>query len=145
MVGDGDDLPRYQAQVAALGLDRPRRLPASRCRRARPLRWPHLIVVPSRAEAMPYIVLEALAAGKPMIATAVGGIPEIFGAGSPALVRPDAARSADKMARGARRPCRLSQPDAERADLKARFSADVMASRHREGLFRRASDAAGHA
>ena len=39
-----------------------------------------VIVVPSRAEAMPYIVLEALAAGKPMIATAVGGIPEIFGA-----------------------------------------------------------------
>ena len=36
-----------------------------------------VIVVPSRAESFPYIVLEAAAAGVPMIATAVGGIPEI--------------------------------------------------------------------
>ena len=35
--------------------------------------------MPSRAEALPYVVLEALGAGMPMIATAVGGIPEIFG------------------------------------------------------------------
>ena len=57
-----------------------------------------IIVVPSRAEAMPYIVLEALAAGMPMIASAVGGIPEIFGPGSPALVRPDAGEIAAAMA-----------------------------------------------
>jgi len=35
------------------------------------------IVVPSRAESFPYIVLEAAAAQMPMIATFVGGIPEI--------------------------------------------------------------------
>ena len=35
------------------------------------------LVVPSRAESMPYIVLEAAAAGVPLIATNVGGIPEI--------------------------------------------------------------------
>jgi glycosyltransferase involved in cell wall biosynthesis len=33
--------------------------------------------VPSRAESFPYVVLEAGAAGKPLIATRVGGIPEI--------------------------------------------------------------------
>jgi glycosyltransferase involved in cell wall biosynthesis len=35
------------------------------------------IVVPSRAESFPYIVLEAAAAQMPLIATFVGGIPEI--------------------------------------------------------------------
>ena len=38
-----------------------------------------VLVVPSRAESLPYVVLEAAAARKPMIATGVGGIPEIFG------------------------------------------------------------------
>jgi glycosyltransferase involved in cell wall biosynthesis len=37
------------------------------------------LVVPSRAESLPYIVLEAAAAQVPMIATDVGGIGEIFG------------------------------------------------------------------
>jgi glycosyltransferase involved in cell wall biosynthesis len=38
-----------------------------------------ILVVPSRAESLPYIVLEAAAAQVPMIATNVGGIGEIFG------------------------------------------------------------------
>ena len=33
----------------------------------------------SRAESLPYVVLEAAASAKPMIATEVGGIPEIYG------------------------------------------------------------------
>ena len=37
---------------------------------------------------MPYIVLEAAAAGMPMIATAVGGVPEIFGPHANRLVPP---------------------------------------------------------
>ena len=38
-----------------------------------------IMVVPSRAESLPYVVLEAAAAGKPLITTNVGGIPEIYG------------------------------------------------------------------
>ena len=38
-----------------------------------------ILVVPSRAESMPYVVLEAAGARVPMVATNVGGIPEIFG------------------------------------------------------------------
>jgi glycosyltransferase involved in cell wall biosynthesis len=37
------------------------------------------VVVPSRAESFPYIVLEAAAAQMPLIATNVGGVPEIVG------------------------------------------------------------------
>jgi glycosyltransferase involved in cell wall biosynthesis len=46
------------------------------------------VVVPSRAESMPYIVLEAIGAGMPLVATRVGGIPEIFGPASDRLVPP---------------------------------------------------------
>ncbi|HEY1735938.1 MAG TPA: glycosyltransferase family 4 protein [Methylovirgula sp.] len=38
-----------------------------------------ILVVPSRAESLPYVVLEAAAAQMPMIATNVGGIGEIYG------------------------------------------------------------------
>lgn len=38
-----------------------------------------LLVVPSRGDSMPYVVIEAAAAGVPMVAASVGGIPEIFG------------------------------------------------------------------
>lgn len=38
-----------------------------------------LLVVPSRGDSMPYVVIEAAAAGVPMVAANVGGIPEIFG------------------------------------------------------------------
>ena len=38
----------------------------------------HVLIVPSLAKSFPYIVLEALAASKPTLATHVGGIPEMF-------------------------------------------------------------------
>ncbi len=38
-----------------------------------------VLVVPSRAESLPYVVLEAAAAQVPMVSTNVGGIGEIFG------------------------------------------------------------------
>ena len=47
-----------------------------------------LLVVPSRGDSMPYVVIEAAAAGIPMIAANVGGIPEIFGSHQDALFAP---------------------------------------------------------
>jgi glycosyltransferase involved in cell wall biosynthesis len=38
---------------------------------------------------MPYIVLEALAANHPLLATRVGGIPEIYSNNAGALIEPD--------------------------------------------------------
>jgi glycosyltransferase involved in cell wall biosynthesis len=54
------------------------------------------MVVPSRCEALPYVILEALAAGIPVVATRVGGIPEVL---DPALVvrADDPAALADKI------------------------------------------------
>jgi glycosyltransferase involved in cell wall biosynthesis len=134
MVGAGDDLPKYRTQVAALGL-------AERVTFHEPMRardafaLAHIIVVPSRAEAMPYIVLEALAAGMPMIATTVGGIPEIFGEGSPALVTPDAGELERVMLEAVTNLPAYRTHMPSLADLKARFSAKVMASHIEQAYF----------
>ena len=64
-----------------------------------------LLVAPSRAESLPYIILETAAAAVPLITTNVGGIPEIFGPQAGRLVPPgDAAALARAIARRARRP-----------------------------------------
>ncbi|WFP61168.1 MULTISPECIES: glycosyltransferase [unclassified Mesorhizobium] len=134
MVGDGDDLPRYHAQAERLGLkNQVRFLPPMAAREAFALAG--LIVVPSRAEAMPYIVLEALAAGMPMIATAVGGIPEIFGEGSPALIRPDAGQLSDKLRTALDDPGAYRKLMPQGGELKARFGADVMAAEIEKAYF----------
>ncbi len=57
------------------------------------------IVVPSRAESLPFIVMEAAAAQVPLIATNVGGIPEIVAGSDTPLLPPG---DADALARALR-------------------------------------------
>jgi glycosyltransferase involved in cell wall biosynthesis len=96
-VGDGPDRERYVAEAAALAL-------ADRVRFAAPMparqafARARAVVVPSRNESSPYIVLETVAAGVPIVATAVGGIPEILAPEAHRLVPPgDAPRLADAL------------------------------------------------
>lgn len=125
MVGGGER-ETYAAQVERLGLgDSIRLLPAMPAREAFALA--RIVVVPSRAEAMPYIVLEALAAGKPMIATAVGGIPEIFPPGSPALVQPQVDSLAQAMATAIADEATHAALMPGIEGLRARFSVEAMA------------------
>ncbi len=141
MVGAGDDLPRYQAQAIRLGFgEGVVFLPPMPARQAFELA--DLVVVPSRAEALPYIVLEALAAGKPMIATAVGGIPEIFGKDSPALVAPFAPALAEKMAAALADPVAFRARMPSPAALSCRFGIGVMAARI-EAIYRAALGPSG--
>lgn len=85
LVGSGPDRDALRAQVAALGLsDLIRFKPAMPGREA--LGLGRIMAVPSRAESLPYVVLEAAAGSVPLIATAVGGIGEIFGPQSAALL-----------------------------------------------------------
>jgi len=85
LVGDGPDRAAFEAQVERNGLTRAIRfLPSMPAREAMALGW--VMVAPSRAESLPYVVLEAAAAAKPLITTKVGGIPEIYGPLSSALV-----------------------------------------------------------
>jgi len=128
LVGDGEDLAKYIAQAKGLDFgERVRFLPAMPARDA--FRLGRLMVVPSRAEAMPYIVLEALAAGKPLIATRVGGIPEIFGARSEALCDPSAASLASTMARAFEDETSWKNLIPGEQNLKEKFSIEAMAGK----------------
>lgn len=76
IVGSGPQEAALKAQAHALGLqDRVVFTGALPARQAFTLG--RVMVVPSRAESFPYIVLEAAAAGLPLVTTTVGGIPEI--------------------------------------------------------------------
>ena len=79
LVGDGPDRDALQAQVERTGLWPQPFASCRRCRRARRRRSAGSWWCPRRAESLPYVVLEAAAAGMPLITTKVGGIPEIYG------------------------------------------------------------------
>ncbi|WP_298814792.1 glycosyltransferase family 4 protein [uncultured Roseibium sp.] len=87
IVGEGPDEERYRNMVKRFDLERAvtfhGALPAREA-----FKLARNVVVPSRAEAMPYIILETVAAERPLIATRVGGIPEIFGRYSNRLIEP---------------------------------------------------------
>ena len=88
LVGDGPDREALQAQVDRLGLAGAIRfMPAMPARQA--LTLGRIMVVPSRAESLPYVVLETAAGCKALITTKVGGVPEIYGSLSDTLVAPE--------------------------------------------------------
>ncbi len=87
IVGSGPSTDALKAKVAALGLvDRITFTGALPARDAFSLG--RVMVVPSLAESFPYVVLEAAAAGLPLISTDVGGIPEIVAGTDTALIPP---------------------------------------------------------
>jgi glycosyltransferase involved in cell wall biosynthesis len=88
LVGSGPDQQLLAQRAKALGLEKfvsfPGPMPARQA-----FKMGRTLVVPSRAESLPYVVLEAAGAQIPMIATNVGGIPEIFGPYSDRLIACD--------------------------------------------------------
>jgi glycosyltransferase involved in cell wall biosynthesis len=88
IAGDGPQAAELAAQVRRFAIaDRVRFAGHRSAREA--FAMGRMLVIPSRAESLPYVVLEAAAAGIPIISTGVGGIPEIFGPQSASLIAPD--------------------------------------------------------
>jgi glycosyltransferase involved in cell wall biosynthesis len=110
--GDGPDLEAFRALIAARGLgdhvEMLGKLPQTRDG----VRDADVVVVPSAyGDACPSTVSEALASGRPLIATRAGGIPELVGdAGNARLVPPR-----DPAALAAAMASLIGQPEARRA------------------------------
>jgi len=127
LAGDGDEMPALQAQCERLNLKSavrflghvPARIGFAKGR---------LLVVPSRGDSMPYVVIEAAAAGIPMLAAKVGGIPEIFGPDHPNLVQSESASAlADAIAGALNSPAiMLERAKALRERVFQHFSQGAM-------------------
>ncbi len=89
IAGEGPEAQKLQAQAGRLGIADQIRF-IGHCPARTAFSMGRMLVIPSRAESLPYVVLEAAAAGLPIIATAVGGVPEIFGPQAALLIPPDA-------------------------------------------------------
>ena len=128
VIGDGPQRDDYARRITMLGLgSRLHMRPAMPARKAFALT--DLVVVPSRNESLPYIILEALAANKGVIASRVGGISEILGKDSAALVEPGNPDAlAAVMAKALTEPGWKEITMPSRETLKANFSTPVMAN-----------------
>lgn len=102
LAGEGAEGPRLRQQIERLGLEGRVEL-AGFCERDKLralFRQAGFFVMPSRREGMPLVLLEAMATGLPVVATSVGGVPQVMVEGVGEMVPPeDAGALASAMAK----------------------------------------------
>ena len=129
IAGDGPLRAALQAQAASLGLGDAAIFCGIRSDVPAVLAALDLLVFSSRWEGLPVALLEGMATGKPVVATAVGGVPGVLVAGSTGLlVAPgDPAALAQACIQLASDPALARQMGrAGRARVEARYSMDAM-------------------
>lgn len=119
IVGSGPSEPDLQARAKAAGVcDSTAFVPPQPIRVA--LARGRIMVIPSKAESLPYVILEAAAAGQPLVSTNVGGIGEIFGPYADQLIPPD-----DAALLAARILAKIDEPESARQEAAASLSRHV--------------------
>jgi glycosyltransferase involved in cell wall biosynthesis len=142
LVGDGVERGALERRAAALGVAERVRFLGERADVERLLAAMDVFVLPSREEGVPNALLEAMAAARPSVATAVGGTPEVMDDGITGWLVPPA--SAAALAAALEQA--LEHPDeaarrgrAARRATQERLGIDRMVRRH-EDFYRRALD-----
>ena len=129
LVGEGPLRAQAQALLAQAGLADLAWLPGEREDVPTVMRGLHAFALPSLAEGVSNTILEAMASGLPVIATAVGGNAELVQHEHTGLVVPndDVAAMAEALARLAQQPQDASRMGvAGRAAVEQRFSLQTM-------------------
>lgn len=129
LVGDGPLRAEAIALLRAAGAEPLAWLPGGRGDVAAILRGLDIFVLPSQAEGISNTILEAMATGLPVVATAVGGNPELVADGLTGTLVPrqDPAALAAVLARYLDDPdIRRAQGEAGLARVRERFSLDAM-------------------
>lgn len=105
-----------------------------------------LFVLSSRTEGSPIVLLEAMAAGVPVIATSVGGVPETVSADEAVLVPTEHPPALAAAIRAAYRAPAVAEARAARAGerLRREFAPEPWAERY-ERIYRHVASGAGHA
>ncbi len=89
VLGDGRERPRLEAQAASLGTRTEVRWHGMVPDASRFFAGFDLFVLSSRTEGTPIVLFEAMAAGVPIVATTVGGVPDVVTAAEALLVPPE--------------------------------------------------------
>jgi glycosyltransferase involved in cell wall biosynthesis len=90
IVGDGESRPALEARAQALGIADRTVFAGFRQDAAAAMAGMDVFVLPSLNEGMGRVLVMAMALGKPIVATRVGGIPELLGDGEAGLLVPAA-------------------------------------------------------
>ncbi len=127
LIGEGPDEPELKRRVGELGLNGRVRFMGYRNDMTAIYAGMDLAVIPSLSEGIPNVALEAMGRGIPLIASAVGGLPEMVTDHKSGLLVPSG--DADALARAIRflidRPEDRSRiGEGGRAAAEARFSMD---------------------